>query len=375
MPSKASYNKTAKSSNSKKTKKAQKSQSSSSRSGTRSSIKSKSVSRSSSKSKSSSSSSNSKPVYISSKGFMSNFQNQEKDTCFELTHKDLNAYVRIKKELPVDITTEFYFLPDDINDFTKNTNKGPVSFLYLYGFKTGKGPFVGLLRMNPNDFLNGHTVCAKFMEERLGNTHFNAVLSGHLIVNDKTITMNDNSGHYYEYIYNKIILKYPNFNILSYFTEFILSNIVRIFPDYEIIFKSYVESGQLPHDNNNIETRFYKQLCNTDNNLNIYKDREDCNVEKDIIGLYCNRDEYSKYKQTKNDIVKAELKQYSKPTLTLLHNLYSNKELTNKDIRELYKGLFGKIVNIGPTTKGIYVNKIKKKYMKYNDIIGQMLKE
>ena len=109
--------------------------------------------------------------------------------------------------------------------------------------------------------------------------------------------------------------------------------------------------------------------------MNIYKDREDCNVDKDIIGLYCNRDEYSKYKQTKNDIVKAELKQYSKPTLTLLHNLYSNKELTNKDIRELYKGLFGKTVNIGPTTKGIYVNKIKKKYMKYNDIIGQMLKE
>ena len=358
MPSKASYNKkTVKSSNSKNTKKTQKSQSSSSKSGSRS----KSSRRSRSKSKSSSSnSSNSKPVYISSKGFMSNFQNQEKDTCFELTHKDLNAYVRIKKDLPVDTTTEFYFLPDDIDDFTKNTNRGPVSFLYLYGFKKGKGPFVGLLRMNPNGFLNGHTVCAKFMEERLDNTNFNAVLSGHLIVNDKTITMNDNSGHYYEHIYTKIILKYPNFNILSYFTEFILSNIVRIFPDYEIIFKSYVETGQLPHDNNIIENRFYKQLCNTDNNLNIYKDREDCNIEKDIIGLYCNRDEYSKYKQTKNNIVKAELEQYSKPTLTLLHNLYSNKKLTDSDIRQLYKGLFGKIVNIGPTTKGIYVNKIKK---------------
>ena len=285
------------------------------------------------------------------------------DQCYE--YNQVNGGIlklTAKDGVPMKTLVSYYLLPNDIEKFKKDMIKYPeYGYLYVYGYDKNNNMVMGIVGSNLKDFALGHTICAEMMEEDLGDT-FEVVLSGTILTKNKTIFMNDASGHYYDYIYPKLIKYFPNFDILKYYNKYISKNIKTLLDTQtNIIFKSYLDDGSFDYSYNKIEEiRLHDRICTANADFNIYDSEENCRNGTDPIGKFCDKSKYKKMESIISEKIMAKYNSYDVNLLKLIQKLYDNNSLfENKDLMELNKKVLGKVYAINATSRNAYIRILK----------------
>jgi len=332
------------------------------RSNNRSKTRSRSNNRSNNRSKTRSRSNNRKEFRITSTEFKQAMQTVT-DQCYEYNQVNGGILKLTAKDVPMKTLVSYYLLPNDIDKFKADMIKYPeYGYLYVYGYDKTNNMVMGIFGFNPNEFALGHTICAEMMEEDLGDT-FEVVLSGTILIKDAKIFMNDESGHYNDYILPLLNKNIPNFDILKYYNKYISKNINTLLDTQtNIIFKSYLDDGSFDFSYNNriVENRLYDRICKTKADFNIYESVKNCRSETNPIGKYCDKGNYKKMESIISEKIMAKYNSYDVNLLKLIQKLYDNNSLfEDKDLMELNKKVLGKVCAINATSRNAYIRILK----------------
>ena len=313
-------------------------------------------------------SNNRKEVRITSPYFKQEMQYVQ-DRCYDYRGVKGGILKLSANDIPMKTLVSYYLLPKDIDKFKADMITYPeYGYLYVYGYDKTNNIVMGIVGFNPHEFANGHTMCAKMMEEDLGDT-FYVVLSGTIFTKDKKIFMNDESGHYHEYILPFLQKINPNFDILKYYNKYISKNINTLLDTQtNIIFKSYEKEGsfekKFSYDNIIVENRFYDRICKnktkTGADFNIYDSVKNCSSDTDPIGKYCDKGTYQKTEIIIAEKIMAKYNSYDVNILKLIQTLYDNNNvIENTELVELYKIVKGRTVSINTVGRTAVINVLK----------------
>jgi len=287
------------------------------------------------------------------------------DQCYE--YNQVNGGIlklTAKDGVPMKTLVSYYLLPNDIEKFKKDMIKYPeYGYLYVYGYDKNNNMVMGIVGSNLKDFALGHTICAEMMEEDLGDT-FEVVLSGTILTKNKTIFMNDASGHYYDYIYPKLIKYFPNFDILKYYNKYISKNIKTLLDTQtNIIFKSYLDDGSFDYSYNKIEEiRLHDRICTANADFNIYDSEENCRNGTDPIGKFCDKSKYKSIEDKISNKITAKYNSYDVKLLKLIQKIYLDTDnLEDNELMELNRKIRGKVTPFTNDSRRAIISLIKRK--------------
>ena len=270
-------------------------------------------------------------------------------------HPYKNGYIKLDN-IALENINDFYLLPNDKFKL-KKIHAGSI-FLYVFGFKN-KRPILGMQRLNPYKFFNGHGITADFMQERLGV--FDYAISGLMLKKQNSYLINDNSGHFDQSVNTYLYDKYKNFDIVKYFNLFFKKHFNKLIGKSQFV--SFIDKTSEKIEENTLDfNEFMSRVCTPESEIPVFDSKENCekNNKSGYKGNICDKLDNLIFEDSIQKEVKKKLKSnFGLTKLKLIKKLLLDT-ITDKELR-IMMNEFNIKMPITKISKNIIKNRLIKK--------------